>query len=84
MKFQLEGLQLYKNRDSGTGVFCHFCKNFKNTYFVEHLRTAASEKQQMNYRFNIKNGVIENPFLIIYTKNNKQSVVTKVCSRSTE
>ena len=37
-------------------------KIFKNTFFVENLRTAASEKkkQQMNYRFNIKNGVTEN------------------------
>ena len=30
--------------------------------FVEHLRTATSEKQQTYYRFNIKNGVTENPF----------------------
>ena len=35
---------------------------FKNTYFVEYMRTAASEKEQINYRFNIKNGVTENPF----------------------
>ena len=35
--------------------FCDFCKTFKNTYFVEHLRTTASEKQ-INCRFNIKSG----------------------------
>ena len=39
-----------------------FWEMFRNTYFVEHLETAASERQQINYRFNIKNGVIEKPF----------------------
>ena len=29
-------------RDSNTGLFsCGYCQNFKNTYFEEHLRTAA-------------------------------------------
>ena len=32
-------------------------------YFVEQVGTAASEKHQMNYRFNIKKGVIENRYL---------------------
>ena len=30
-------------RDSNTGVFCEHWEIFKNTYFEEHLRTAASE-----------------------------------------
>ena len=30
-------------RDSNTGVFCKHWEIFKNTYFEEHLRTAASE-----------------------------------------
>ena len=25
---------------------CQFCKIFKNTYFVEHLRTAVSENRK--------------------------------------
>ena len=62
INFQPGGLQLYQNRNSSTSVFFDFCKIFKNDYFVEHLRTAASEKQQMNNRFNIKNGSLENPF----------------------
>ena len=37
----LEVCNLLK-RDSNTGVFCGYCKNFKNTYFEEYLRTAAS------------------------------------------
>ena len=62
IKFLPGGLQLYQNRDSDIGVFCEFCKIFKNSYFVEHLGTAASGKQQVNYRFNRKNGVTENSF----------------------
>ena len=31
---------------------CDSCKIVKSIYSVEHLRTAASEKQQMNYQFN--------------------------------
>ena len=59
-----------------------FSEIFKNTFFVENLRTAASEKkQQMNYRFNIKHGVTENYLL---EKCNKKNIVTKVCSRSTK
>ena len=30
-------------RDSNTGVFCEHWEIFKNTYFEEHLQTAASE-----------------------------------------
>ena len=53
-------------------MFCDFYKICKITYFVEYLRTAASEKQLMNYRFNIKCGVLKN-LLIIYPKNDKQN-----------
>ena len=86
VKFQPGGLQLYENRNSGTCVFCDFCKIFKNTFFVENLRSAASEKQQLNSRFNIKNGVtgILETLLIIYPKNDKQNLVIKVCSSSTK
>ena len=53
--------------------FCDFCKIFKNTYFVENLRTAAFEKkQQMNYRLNIKNGVTENLLNYLPEKCNKK------------
>ena len=61
-----------------------FSEIFKNTFFVENLRTAASEKkQQMNYRFNIKNGVTENLLNYLPEKCNKKTV-RKVCSRSTK
>ena len=62
IKFHPGGLQLCQNRNSSTSVFFDFCKIFKNDYFVEYLRTAASEQQQRNYRFNIKNIVLENCF----------------------
>ena len=52
-------------------------------YFVEQVETDASEKHQMNYRFNIKK-VLLKTVLIIYTKNDKQSILIKVCSRSTK
>ena len=29
---------------------CEYCENFKNTYFEEHLRTAASECSISGYR----------------------------------
>ena len=28
---------------------CEYCVTFKNTYFEEHLRTAASEKEALIY-----------------------------------
>ena len=30
-------------RDSDAGVFCEYCKIFKNNYFEKHLRTTTSE-----------------------------------------
>ena len=53
----------------------------KNTYFVEFLRTAVSEKQ-MNYWFNVTM-VLLKTLLTIYPKNDKQNIVIKVCSHST-
>ena len=32
----------YQKRDSSTGVSCEYCEIFKETYFEEHLATAAS------------------------------------------
>ena len=52
-----------------------------NTYFVEFLQTAVSEKQ-MNYRFNIKM-VLLKTLLTIYPKNDKENIVIKVCKIST-
>ena len=52
-----------------------------NTYFVELLRTAVSEKQ-MNYRFNIKM-VLLKTLLTVYPKIDKQNIVIKVCKIST-
>ena len=36
-------------RDSGVMFSCEFCEIFKNTYFLEHLRTAASEDCSYGY-----------------------------------
>ena len=48
---RLESVQLYQ-KDNLAKVFSgEFCKILKNKYFVEHLRTAASENEQRN-RFN--------------------------------
>ena len=35
-------------RDSGIVFSLEFCKSFKNTYFVEHRRTASSEISSKN------------------------------------
>ena len=54
---------------------------------MENLRTAASEKkktQQMNDRFNIKNGVTENLSNYLPEKCNKKNILAKVCNRSTQ
>ena len=37
-------LNFIKNRLWHTFFFCKFCNNFKNTSFVKHTRTAASER----------------------------------------
>ena len=34
---------------SKKGVFCEYCKIVKNTYFEEHLQTAASGKETIQY-----------------------------------
>ena len=34
---------LFLKRGPSIGAFCKYCKIFKNTYFEEHLQTAASE-----------------------------------------
>ena len=45
---------------------------------------ASEKKQQMNYRFNIKNSVTENLLNYLSEKCNKKNIVTKACSRSTK
>ena len=40
-----EGLQLYLKETAEQGFSCVVWKMFKNTCFVEHLRTAASEME---------------------------------------
>ena len=40
-------------KETLTKVFsCEFCKTFKNTFFIEHLRTAASETVTENSLWN--------------------------------
>ena len=36
------GLQLYEKETPTQVLCCEYCEIFKNTYFEEHLRTAAS------------------------------------------
>ena len=36
-------LQLYQNQTPAQVFSCEYCKIFKNTYFEEHLLTAASD-----------------------------------------
>ena len=40
MKLEASGLQFFSKSDSDKSS-CNFCKDFKNTYFKEHLRTAT-------------------------------------------
>ena len=38
----------FSKKETQTQVFsCEFCEIFKNTFFVEHLRTAASNHCQL-------------------------------------
>ena len=43
MKMQAFRPAALLKRDSNTGVFCEHWESFKNTYFEEHLQTAASD-----------------------------------------
>ena len=43
MKLQAVSPATLLKRDSNTDVFCEYCEISMNTYFEEHLRTAASE-----------------------------------------
>ena len=38
----------FVKQNSGTDVFLCFCKILENIYFIEHLRTAASKKGNIN------------------------------------
>ena len=37
-----ERLQLYSKQTPTQVLSCEYCETFKNTYFEEHLQTAAS------------------------------------------
>ena len=37
------GRQLYEKETPGQVCSCEYCETFKNTYFVEHLQTVASD-----------------------------------------
>ena len=43
-------MQLYLKETPAQVFSCEYCKIFKNTYFEEHLRTAASIKNKLNVR----------------------------------
>ena len=43
MKFQALTLSTLLKSDPSKVFFCEFCKVFKKIYFVEYMRTAASE-----------------------------------------
>ena len=43
-------MQLYLKETPAQVFSCEYCKIFNNTYFEEHLRTAASIKSKLNVR----------------------------------
>ena len=43
IKLHPGGLQFYQKKTPAQVLFCKICKIIKSTYFLEHLRTAASE-----------------------------------------
>ena len=45
IKLQPSGLQLYSKEAPTQVFFCEYCEIFKNSYFEEHLRMAASVTQ---------------------------------------
>ena len=51
IKFQVFRPATLSKPDSNTAAFLYeYCENFKNSYFEEHLRTAASEILNNNAR----------------------------------
>ena len=50
MKLQAFNLQVFKKETPTKVLSCEVCETFKNTYFEEHLRTAASENVFMKLR----------------------------------
>ena len=45
--YRAEGLQLYTKETPNTGVFsCEYFKNFKNTFFIGHLRWLLLSKRK--------------------------------------
>ena len=42
INLQTSSLQLYPKRDCGTGAFLWIFRNFRKTFFTEHLRVTAS------------------------------------------
>ena len=55
-------LQLYWNRISDTGVFLWILRNFKNTFFIEHLRETASRKRKPYCARNQLHRVVQNSY----------------------
>ena len=43
LSYRLEGCNFVKKETPAQVFSQHFCKIFKNTYFVEYMRTVASE-----------------------------------------
>ena len=37
-------------RDSGTGASSAFCENFKNSFFIEHLRWLLPYSEMLGYQ----------------------------------
>ena len=51
IKLQALGLQLIKKDNLTHVFFSEFCEIFKNTFFTEHLRVAASERLRILSKF---------------------------------
>ena len=52
IKLQADACNFIKNKTLAQVFSCEFCQIFKNTYFVEHLRTTASACNYFNFQFN--------------------------------
>ena len=66
---------LLKMRDSGTDLFCGFCKVVKSTYFVEHMQTTASENRSIKNNNTLsKKLFFEKSWLFDYSKNLCQKI----------
>ena len=62
IKLKAGNLQLHSKGISAQVFFCEFCETFMNTYFVKHLRAAAS----VYYQANINNLLVPDLLFVVF------------------